>query len=70
MAPITWMVTKVDGIIDPDEQLTSARIFTEDIVEVQAEHSVVMDNPDIVAPFLERLGAIRTIQPADLVGDL
>ena len=70
MAPITWMVTKADGIIDPDEQLTSARIFTEDIVEVQAEHSVVMDNPDIVAPFLERLGAIRTIQPADLVGDL
>jgi len=70
MAPITWMVTKADGIIDPDEQLTSARIFTEDIVEVQAEHSVVMDNPDIVAPFLERLGARRTFQPTDQVVDL
>jgi len=70
MAPITWMVTKADGIIDPDEQLTSARIFTDDIVEVQAEHSVVMDYPDIVAPFLERLGAGRTIRPADQVVDL
>lgn len=70
MAPITWMVTKADGIIDPDEQLTSARIFTDDIVEVQAEHSVVMDYPDIVAPFLERLGARRPIQPADQVVDL
>lgn len=69
MAPITWMVTKADGIIDPDEQVTSARIFTEDIVEVQAEHSVVMDNPDIVAPFLERLGA-RTTRPAHQVVDL
>lgn len=69
MAPITWMVTKADGIIDPDEQVTSARIFTEDIVEVQAEHSVVMDNPDIVAPFLELLGA-RTTRPAHQVVDL
>lgn len=69
MAPITWMVTKADGIIDPDEQVTSARIFTEDIVEVQAEHSVVMDNPDIVAPFLERLGA-QTTRPAHQVVDL
>ncbi len=70
MAPITWMVTKADGIIEPDEQLTSARIFTDDIVEVQAEHSVVMDHPDIVAPFLERLGTKRTFQPADQVVDL
>ena len=69
MAPITWMVTKADGIIDPDEQLTSARIFTDDIVEVQAEHSVVMDYPDIVAPFLERLGT-RTTRPTDQVVDL
>lgn len=69
MAPITWMVTKADGIIDPDEQLTSARIFTDDIVEVQAEHSVVMDYPDLVAPFLERLGA-RTTRPTDQVVDL
>jgi pimeloyl-ACP methyl ester carboxylesterase len=70
MAPITWMVTKADGIIDPDEQLTSARIFTNDIVAVEAEHSVVMDYPDVVAPFLERLGARRTIRPTDQVVDL
>jgi pimeloyl-ACP methyl ester carboxylesterase len=56
LAPITWMVTMADGIIDPDEQLTSARLFTDVIVEVDAEHSVVMDHPEIVAPFLERLG--------------
>lgn len=70
MAPITWMVTKADGIIDPDQQLTSARIFTDDIVEVQAEHSVVMDYPDVVAPFLEQLGARRTTRPTDQVVDL
>ena len=70
MAPITWMVTKADGIIDPDEQLTSARIFTDDIVEVQAEHSVVMDYPDIVAPFLERLGTRTTKRPPAQVVDL
>jgi len=56
VAPITWMVTMADGIIDPDEQLTSARLFTDVIVEVDAEHSVVMDHPEIVAPFLEKLG--------------
>lgn len=70
MAPITWMVTKADGIIDPDQQLTSARIFTDDIVEVPAEHSVVMDYPDIVAPFLEQLGARRRTRPTDQVVDL
>lgn len=56
LAKITWMVTMADGIIDPDEQLASARLFTDDIVEVNAEHSVVMDHPEIVAPFLETLG--------------
>lgn len=70
MAPITWMVTTADGIIDPDEQMTSASLFTDDIVEVQAEHSVVMDYPDLVAPFLENLGtgtvALTPGQVADL----
>ncbi len=70
MAPITWLVTKADGIIDPDEQLTSARLFTDDIVEVEAEHSVVMDNPDIVAPFLEGLGTTKLSASRGQVVDL
>ena len=56
LAPVTWVITTDDGVIDPAHQRASAAIFDARVIEVQSEHSIVVDHPEVVAQFLDQLG--------------
>lgn len=60
LAPMTWMVATEDGIIDPDNQRESAQLFGAEIIEIESEHSVVVDHPHAVADFIDGLGIHQT----------
>ena len=55
----TWVVAKQDSILAPEYQLASARHFAATIVEVDAQHSMVVQAPEAVIDILERFGEDR-----------
>lgn len=58
MPPATWVVATEDGVLSPDHQLASARHFdARDVIEVDAEHSLVVQAPQAVRVILEGFGA-------------
>ena len=59
LPPMTWVVTSQDGVIDPDHQRWSAEVFGATIIEVESEHSIVLDRPQRVASILEDLGTAK-----------
>lgn len=59
LPPITWVVSAEDGVIDPDRQRWSAQQLEATVIEVESEHSIVLDRPLRVASILEELGVQR-----------
>lgn len=56
MPPTTWVVTADDGVLSPDHQRASAEWFGADVVEVSAQHSLVVQAPEAVLEILEAVG--------------
>ena len=54
MPPITWVVTSLDGVIDPTCQRASADLFGAEVVDVEGGHSVVGESPDAIARIIDR----------------
>lgn len=52
MPPTTWVVATRDGVLSADHQHTSARHFGADVVEVEAQHSMVLQAPEAVLAIL------------------
>ncbi len=55
-ASTTWVVATQDTILAPDNQLASARHFGAHVVEVDAQHSMVVQAPEAVLGILEGFG--------------
>ena len=56
LPPITWVVATEDGIIDPDKQRWSAEVMGASMIEIKADHSLVLERPQKVARLLDNLG--------------
>jgi len=56
LPPITWVVATKDGVIDPDRQRWSANLLGAETIEVQSEHSIVLERPQKIAQLLDGLG--------------
>lgn len=55
-ADTTWVVATQDSILAPEHQIASAYHFKAGLVEVDAQHSMVVQAPDVVLEILERAG--------------
>lgn len=64
LPPITWVVATDDGIIDPDKQRWSAELLGATMIEIEADHSIVLERPQKVARLLDTLG-VETHQPTE-----
>jgi hypothetical protein len=53
LPPTTWVVATDDGVLAPDHQRASARHFDVPVMEVAAEHSMVVQSPMAVLGILE-----------------
>jgi len=53
----TWVVAARDGVLSADHQRASARHFGADIVELDAQHSMVIQAPEEVLEIIKGLGA-------------
>jgi len=53
----TWVIATRDGVLAPEHQLISARHFEAEVVEVDAQHSMVVQAPEAVLGILEGFGA-------------
>jgi pimeloyl-ACP methyl ester carboxylesterase len=56
LPPTTWVVATRDGVLAPDHQLASARHFGAEVVEVDAQHSMVVQAPEAVLGILDSFG--------------
>jgi pimeloyl-ACP methyl ester carboxylesterase len=54
-----WVVASQDSILAPRNQIASGRHFGAEVVEVAAQHSVVVQNPEALLPILEGFGTAR-----------
>lgn len=63
LPPTTWVITARDGVIDPDDQRSSAAMLAQHRVELQCEHSLVVEAPDQVTRILDAVAA-RPDRPA------
>ncbi len=54
LPPTTWVVTTRDGVIEPRHQRSSGELVGARIVEVEAEHSLVPQVPEVLIGILER----------------
>lgn len=54
----TWVVAKQDTILAPENQLASARHFAATVIEVDAQHSLVVQAPQAVLEILEGFGEL------------
>jgi pimeloyl-ACP methyl ester carboxylesterase len=61
LPPTTWVVATDDGVLAPEHQRASARHFDVPVMEVAAEHSMVVQSPAAVLEILERFDS----PPAD-----
>ncbi|MDH3539988.1 MAG: alpha/beta hydrolase [Acidimicrobiia bacterium] len=57
LPPTTWVVATEDGVLAPEHQLASARHFGVPVVEVAAQHSMVVQSPDAVLGIFEGFDA-------------
>ena len=57
LPPTTWVVATHDGVLAPEHQISSARHFDARVVEVDAQHSMVVQSPGAVLELLEEFGA-------------
>ena len=53
LPPTTWVVTSQDSVLAPEHQHASARHFDATVVEVEAQHSMVVQSPAAVLRILE-----------------
>lgn len=53
LPPTTWVVATDDGVLAPEHQRASARHFDVPVMEVAAEHSMVVQSPMAVLGILE-----------------
>ncbi len=56
LPPTTWVVAAQDGVLDPEHQRASARRFDAEVVEIEAQHSMVVQAPAAVLGILETHG--------------
>ena len=56
LPPTTWVVATRDSVLAPEHQHASARYFGAEVVEVEAQHSIVVQAPETVLGILERFG--------------
>ncbi len=56
LPPTTWVVATNDAVLDPRHQRVSARFFGADVVECDAEHSMVVHSPGTVLEILDNRG--------------
>lgn len=56
LPPTTWVVATGDGVLAPEHQLASAHHFGATVVEVEAQHSMVVQAPELVLEILEGFG--------------
>jgi pimeloyl-ACP methyl ester carboxylesterase len=57
LPPTTWVVAAQDGVLAPEHQRASARHFDAEVVEIEAQHSMVVQAPAAVLGILETHGA-------------
>jgi pimeloyl-ACP methyl ester carboxylesterase len=57
LPPTTWVVAALDGVLSPDHQRASASHFEVEVVEVAAQHSLVVQDPATTLALLEGCGA-------------
>jgi pimeloyl-ACP methyl ester carboxylesterase len=60
LPPTTWVVATGDGVLAPDHQIASARHFGVEVLEVDAEHSMVVQAPEVVLEILDGFGVGRS----------
>jgi len=53
LPPTTWIVTRRDGVIPVHDQRSSARHFGAEVLEFDAEHSIIHDSPALLASALD-----------------
>ncbi len=53
LPPTTWVVATRDGVLAPDHQRASAEYFGAEVVEVDAQHSLVIQAPQAVLEAIE-----------------
>lgn len=58
-ADTTWVIAKQDSILAPEHQIASARHFNATVLEVDAQHSMVVQAPEAVLEILEGFDADR-----------
>ena len=51
----TWVVASRDNVLPPEHQVASADHFDADVVEVDAQHSMVLEAPEVVSKILGSL---------------
>jgi pimeloyl-ACP methyl ester carboxylesterase len=52
LPPTTWLVATNDRVLRPVHQRASAALFDADVVEMDADHSIVLRDPDAVLEVL------------------
>jgi len=57
LPPTTWVVATRDGVLAPEHQLASAHHFGAEVVEVDAQHSIVVQTPEAVLGIIEGFGS-------------
>ena len=54
LPPTTWVVTTEDSVLSPEHQHALAEHFGAEVIEVEAQHSLVVQRPDTVRQIIER----------------
>jgi pimeloyl-ACP methyl ester carboxylesterase len=57
LPPTTWVVATQDGVLAPEHQFASAHHFGAEVVEVEAQHSMVVQAPEVVLGILRSFDA-------------
>ena len=56
LPPTTWVVTSHDRVLPAKHQLASAEFFGADVIELEAEHPLVVQTPGPLREILDRVG--------------